>query len=68
VEDLAEDLVPVLLPVEKLDLVLVLLPVPVEELDLLPVLVEEVNLLLVEDAQDALVWDAPRRVDHMALL
>jgi hypothetical protein len=68
VEDLAEDLVPVLLPVEKLDLVLVLLPVPVEELDLLPALVEEVNLLLVEDAQDALVWDAPRRVDHMALL
>jgi hypothetical protein len=60
VENLAEDLV--------LVLVLVLLPVPVEELDLLPVLVEEVNLLLVEDAQDALVWDAPRRVDHMALL
>jgi hypothetical protein len=43
-------------------------PVPVEELDLLPALVEEVNLLLVEDAQDALVWDAPRRVDHMVLL
>jgi hypothetical protein len=68
VEDPAEDLVPVL------PLVLVLLPaeepdlLPAEEPDLLPVLVEKVDLLLVEDAQDVLVWDAPRRVDHMALL
>jgi hypothetical protein len=52
VENLAEDL----LPVEKLDPVLVLLPA--EELDLLPALAEEVNLLLAQDAQDALVWDA----------
>jgi hypothetical protein len=60
VEDPAEDLVPVL------PLVLVLLPV--EEPDLLPVPVEKVDLLLVEDVLDVLVWDAPRRADHTALL
>jgi hypothetical protein len=60
VEDLAEDLV--------LVLVLVLVLLPVEEPDLLPVPVEKVDLLLVEDVLDVLVWDAPRRADHTALL